>query len=125
MHVILATRPNLAYTISMLSQFNKNPNSEHQNALHLVMRYLQAMKSKGLVYRTDKLDVYGYADADWGGDLDTRHSMMVTFIYWLGGSVLDKQISAIDSLIHDRSRIHVSNSSGKRSNLAYSAAERT
>ena len=40
------------------------------------MRYLQATKSKGLVYSTDKLDVYGYAEAeaDWGGDLDTRHS---------------------------------------------------
>ena len=64
MYVMLATRPNLACTISTLSQFNKNPNSEHWNALHHVMRYLQAMKSKGLVYETDKLDIYSYADAD-------------------------------------------------------------
>ena len=40
MHVMLATRPDLAYTIYMLSQFNKNPNSEHWNALHHVMRCL-------------------------------------------------------------------------------------
>ena len=74
MYVMLATQPDLAYAISMLSQYNKNLNSEHWNALHRVVRYLQATKSKGLVYSTDKLDIYGYADTDWGGDLDMRHS---------------------------------------------------
>src|ERR1035438_9477913 len=34
MYVMLATRPDLAYTISMLSQYNKNPNGEHWNALY-------------------------------------------------------------------------------------------
>jgi hypothetical protein len=34
------------------------------------------MKSKGLTYGTDKLEVYGYADADadWVRDLETRWS---------------------------------------------------
>src|ERR1035438_7777580 len=63
MYVMLATRPDLAYTVSTLSQFNKNPNSEHWNALHHVMRYLQATKSKELVYNADELHVYGYTDA--------------------------------------------------------------
>ena len=75
MYVMLATRPDLAYTVSMLSQFNKNPNGEHWNALNHVMRYIQSTKLKGLIYETDKLDVYGYTDTDWGGDLDTRCSM--------------------------------------------------
>ena len=72
---MLATRPDLAYTVSTLSQFNKNPNSEHWNALNHIMRYLRPTKSKGLVYSTDELDLYRYADTDWDVDLDTRHSM--------------------------------------------------
>ena len=68
----------------MLSQFNKNLNGEHWNALHIVLRYLHTTKSKGLVYRTDKLDIYGFEDADWGGDLDTRHSM-AGYVYVLAG----------------------------------------
>ena len=92
MYVMLATRPDLAYAISMLSQFNKNPNSEHWNALHHIVRYLQAMKSKGLVYGTDKLDVYRYADADWGGNLDTRHST-TGYIYISAGWQYHEQAS--------------------------------
>ena len=51
------------------------------------MRYLQATKSKGLVYSTDELDVYRYADADWGGDLDTRYSMTGYIYVSAGGAV--------------------------------------
>ena len=71
----------------MLSQYNKNPNGEHWNALHHIMKYLQATKSKKLQYSTDELDVYGYADADWGGDLDMRHSMMGYLYISAGGAV--------------------------------------
>src|ERR1035438_8723354 len=51
------------------------------------MRYLQATKSKGLVYITDELDMYGYADADWGGDLDMRCSTMGYLYILTGGAV--------------------------------------
>src|ERR1035438_2727361 len=71
----------------MLSQYNKNLNSEHWNALHHIMRYLQATKSKGLVYSINELDVYGYADADWGGDLDMRYSMTGYLYISAGGAV--------------------------------------
>ena len=87
MYVMLATQPDLAYTISTLSQYSKNPKSEHWNALHHVMRYLQATKPKGLVYSTDELDVYGYADADWGGHLDMRCSTMGYLYISAGGAV--------------------------------------
>src|ERR1035438_3358822 len=45
------------------------------------------MKSRGLVYNTDQLDVYGYADTDWGGDLDTRCSMTGYLYISAGGAV--------------------------------------
>ena len=89
---MLATRPDLAYTISTLSQFNKNPNSEHWNALHHAMRYLQATMSEGLVYNANKSDVYGYADAEWGGDLETRHST-TGYVYILAGGQYHGQAS--------------------------------
>src|SRR5277367_1902148 len=87
MYVMLATRPDLAYAMSTLSQFNKNPSNEHWNALQHVLRYLQGMKSKGLVYGTDELKVHGYTDADWGGDLDTRCSTTGYMYISAGGAI--------------------------------------
>ena len=72
---MLGMRPDLAYAVSTLSQFNKNPTTEHRNALNHIFQYLQSMKSHSVVYKGDTLNIHGYTDADWGGDLDTRCSM--------------------------------------------------
>jgi hypothetical protein len=41
MYLMTATRPNLAFTVSMLSKFNAVPTDEHVSAAKRALRYLK------------------------------------------------------------------------------------
>ena len=75
MYAMLATRPDLTYTISTLSQFATSPDESHWKALKRCFRYLKATKDLGLVYglHNEKgcADFHGYTDSDWAGDKDS------------------------------------------------------
>ena len=53
MYIVSATRPDLAYTISHLSQFNSDPSLSHQSAAKRVLRYLKGTRNLKL---TDKFN---------------------------------------------------------------------
>jgi hypothetical protein len=61
MYVVTGTRPDLAYTITQLWQFNASPSITHLNAAKRVLRYLQGTKDKHLLYAGNnhlKMTVY-------------------------------------------------------------------
>ena len=68
MYLSVATRPDIRHSVSVLSQFNKNPNEEHWGAAKRVLRYLKGTSRLGLIYRGPVNKIIGYADADWGND---------------------------------------------------------
>ena len=51
MYAMTCTRPDLAFTMSHLSQFSQNPTYEHMKALKRVYHYLQQTKTMVLIYR--------------------------------------------------------------------------
>ena len=63
MYAMLCTRPDLAYAISQLSQFNAKPTSIHETAAERVLRYLKATADLGITFEKD-LTLKGYSDAD-------------------------------------------------------------
>ncbi|KAG8504080.1 hypothetical protein CXB51_002404 [Gossypium anomalum] len=63
---IVLTRPDITYA---------SPTSKHLVALKRILRYLCGTLSYGLVFRpSDLLSLVGYADANWGLDVDDRRS---------------------------------------------------
>jgi hypothetical protein len=71
----LATRPDLSFTVSLLSRFQSNPGLNHWQALMHVIGYIKNTLDYGLTYSRDKdLTPYAYVDADYGGCRDTRRS---------------------------------------------------
>ena len=50
MYAVTGTRPDLAHTISLLSQFNSCPNETHQQAAKHVLRYLYGTQDWTLFY---------------------------------------------------------------------------
>ena len=50
MYAMLGTHPDLAYTISTLSQFNANPITGHHSAVKHTLCYLQQAKTYGITY---------------------------------------------------------------------------
>jgi hypothetical protein len=59
------TCPDIAYAVSVVSQFMHNPSEEHMDAVIRILRYLKSSPGKGLMFsKNDHLRVKGYMDAD-------------------------------------------------------------
>ena len=75
-HLAVSTRPDLAFSMSRLSRYLDNPSPQHEIALKRVFRYLNGTTGHGLTFQASENEpfVYGYSDADWAGDVETRKS---------------------------------------------------
>ena len=60
------TRPDLAYALSIVSQFMHNPREQHMNAVMRILRYLKSSLGKGILFtkNVDCQSVDAYSDAD-------------------------------------------------------------
>lgn len=68
------TRPDIAFAVSALGQFNNNYGLEHWKAAKRILRYLKGTINVGLVYSNKSTPIQGFVDADWGGCVDDRRS---------------------------------------------------
>ncbi|RVE41856.1 hypothetical protein evm_013500 [Chilo suppressalis] len=82
MYLAVCTRPDIAHTVSQLSQFNNSYGDEHWIAAKRVLRYLMGTKDLALFYRRGNQNefVLGYADADHAGDFDRRSNSGWVFL---------------------------------------------
>lgn len=83
MYCAMGTRPDIAYSISVLSKYSACPRNAHWEAIKRVFRYLKGTLSKGLFYiKVQDPQLVCYTDADWAGDQDSRKSIsgMVSLI---------------------------------------------
>jgi hypothetical protein len=76
MYAMTTTRPDLAFSVSAVSQFLANPGMKHWQAVKRVFRYLRGTTGQKLMLGgTDQVVLTGYSDADWGASKDTRKSV--------------------------------------------------
>lgn len=97
MYLMTATRPDLSYTISVLSKFNSSPTMEHLLRAKRVLRYIQQTKQLVLTYTSrggaelisDKVSPHlrGFSDSDWAGDLGDRKSTS-GYIFTMHGTAI-------------------------------------
>lgn len=83
------TRPDLAYALSIVSQFMHNPGEKHMNAVIRILRYLKSAPGKGILFtkNEDFSNVDAYTDADWAGAIDDRRSTSGYFTF-VGGNLV-------------------------------------
>jgi hypothetical protein len=90
MYAALGTRPDIAFAISLLSQFMQNPGHLHWEAVKRVLRYLKGTRDKWLVFGDRQNDsqgtLEGFADADWGLQ-EHRHSIS-GYLFTIDGGVI-------------------------------------
>ena len=59
------TRPDIAYAVSIVSQFMHNPSEDHMDAIIRILRYLKSSPGKGLLFsKNGHLRINGYTNAD-------------------------------------------------------------
>ena len=84
-YLATATRPDISWIISKLSQYLENPGAEHIAALKRVFRYIKGTKSFCLSYKPTSGYLQGYCDSDWAGDVKDRRSTS-GYVFTLGGT---------------------------------------
>lgn len=87
MYAMVATRPDIAYGVGVLSRYIKDPNAQHWIAAKRILRYLQGTKHIGLTYGSGSNQVVGYCDADYAADIDQRKST-TGYVFLLNGGVV-------------------------------------
>jgi hypothetical protein len=76
------TRPDIAYAVSVVSQFMHNPSEDHMDAVIRILRYLKASPGKGLMFsKNSHLEINGYTDTDWAGSISDRKSTSGYFMF--------------------------------------------
>ncbi|RVW22622.1 Retrovirus-related Pol polyprotein from transposon TNT 1-94 [Vitis vinifera] len=70
------TRPDLAYALSVVSQYMYNLGEQHMNAVMRILRYLKNAPRKGILFakNVDHQSIKAYTDVDWVGTMDDRRS---------------------------------------------------
>jgi len=82
------TRPDIAFAVSLVSQFMHAPGPEHQEAVFKILRYLKGSPGKGLLYKNrGHLQVEAYTDADWAGSITDRRSTS-GYCTFVGGNLV-------------------------------------
>lgn len=89
MYAATITRPDIAYAAGLLARTASKWNKTHVHAARHLLRYLRGTSDLCLTYdRTaGERIVLGYADADWGGCLDTRRSTTGYLFRTFGGPI--------------------------------------
>ena len=87
LRLVVVSRPNAAFAISLLSQFIQNPGPVHWEALKQVIVYLGSTKDLWLTFSgRSKLLAEGYCDADWEGQ---KHCHSISgYSFHLGGGAI-------------------------------------
>ncbi|GJZ01586.1 retrovirus-related pol polyprotein from transposon TNT 1-94 [Tanacetum coccineum] len=81
---LTCTRPDLSYSVGVVSRFMENPKYAQLKALKRIMRYVKGTESLRLFYSSSKeYKLKGYSNSDWHGDVDDRKSTS-GYVFFMG-----------------------------------------
>ena len=82
------TRLDIAYAVSLVSQFMHCPSEDHMSAMVRILRYLKSSPRKGLMFtKNQHLHIDGYTNADWARNITDRKSTLGYFTF-VGGNLV-------------------------------------
>jgi len=92
MYVMICIRPDIAHAVGVLSRFMSKLGKQHWTIVKSVFRYLHGTSDYGLCYQGRQeldivLDICGFLDADWAGDLDQRRFTSGYVFNLFGGAI--------------------------------------
>ena len=86
MYATVATRPDITFAISTLSQFLDNPGRIHWEAVKRIFRYLSRTKTHALTYGNECHHLTGFTDAD--GSSQEHHHAISGYVFLIDGEAV-------------------------------------
>ena len=76
-YIMTSTRPDIAYTVTKLSQFMSCATQYHMTMTKHILRYLKGTIDDKLIFtKSDKpFEIVGFSDSDWAGSIEDRKSI--------------------------------------------------
>jgi hypothetical protein len=89
MYAMLSTRPDVAWTLSLMSCYQSNPSMINWTAVKSILKFFRRTKDMVLVYGGSnvELDVKGYVSTNYKADLDDKKSLTGYVVLVNGGAV--------------------------------------
>ena len=85
------TRPDITYTVHVLSRFMHEPHKPHLDAALMLLRYIKNTPGEGLYFLAENnLKLRAYSDSDWGGCRLTQRST-TGYCIFMGNSLISWQ----------------------------------
>ena len=84
LYIAYTARPGIAAAVGVLCRFSNVPCNEHLTAAKRVLRYLKGTAELKLKLQPNS---HGYADANWGTDIDSRKST-TGYLFKLGNALI-------------------------------------
>ncbi|KAL6328763.1 hypothetical protein AAG906_003780 [Vitis piasezkii] len=85
---LIASRPDILFTVSVLSRFMHSPSEKHFSAAKRVLRYIKGIVALGVQFSKSAkgdLKLLGYSNNDWGGFVDDSRSTS-GYLFFIGSS---------------------------------------
>ena len=89
MFLAIVSRPDIAFAVNSVSKFLNNPSYDHWRAVKRILAYVSRTLEYGIEFRGggSVLELIGYSDADYAGDVETRRSTTGYIFELAGGPV--------------------------------------
>jgi hypothetical protein len=85
---LVNSRPDLAFSVGMVSRFMETPNSEHWSAIKRIIRYVAGTTELGCKFvKGSHSELVGYTNSDHAGDVEKRKSTSGV-VFFLGGNIV-------------------------------------
>ena len=82
------TRPDIAYSVTVISQFMHDPREPRLQAAYRVLNFLKGNPKKGILFKkNDTLALEAYIDVDYAGSIVDRRST-TEYCTFLGGNLV-------------------------------------
>jgi len=98
-------RPDIQFSVNLIAQFSGNPSIPYLEAAKRILCYLKGTQDFSLVLGRQgrgAVDIVGWTDSDWAGNVDSRRSVGGFVFDVAGGCVswsLKKQVSVATSSV--------------------------
>jgi hypothetical protein len=92
MYAMVCTIPYISHAVGVLSRYMSKLGKEHWTTVKRVFKYLCGTASYGLCYQGRPglervVDIHGFVDAKWAGDMDHRRSTSGYVFNLFGGAI--------------------------------------